>query len=158
MANFQTTLTLIGGPTVLIELGGLRLLTDPTFDEPGKYEARGIVLEKKSGPALSADQLGVFDAVLLSHDQHLDNLDRMGREVMQRAKNTFTTPVGAKRLGGSVTGLVPWETVHFEGSNGQRLCLTATPARHGPVGIEPIAGEVTGFLLGLGKASPALRL
>lgn len=70
MANFQTTLTLIGGPTVLIELGGLRLLTDPTFDEPGKYEARGIVLEKKSGPALSADQLGVFDAVLLSHDQH----------------------------------------------------------------------------------------
>ena len=51
MANFQTTLTLIGGPTVLIELGGLRLLTDPTFDEPGKYEARGIVLEKKSGPA-----------------------------------------------------------------------------------------------------------
>jgi hypothetical protein len=59
MASLETTLTLIGGPTVLIELGGLRLLTDPTFDEPGKYEARGIVLEKKSGPALSADQLGM---------------------------------------------------------------------------------------------------
>jgi len=62
MASLETTLTLIGGPTVLMELSGLRLLTDPTFDEPGEYEARGIVLEKKSGPALSADQLGVFDA------------------------------------------------------------------------------------------------
>jgi L-ascorbate metabolism protein UlaG (beta-lactamase superfamily) len=113
MASLETTLTLIGGPTVLIELGGLRLLTDPTFDEPGKYEARGIVLEKKSGLALSGDQLGVFDAVLLSHDQHFDNLDRMGREVMQRAKNTFTPSVGAKRLGGSAIGLVPWETVHL---------------------------------------------
>ena len=29
-------LTHIGGPTVLIEVGGWRLLTDPTFDPPGK--------------------------------------------------------------------------------------------------------------------------
>ncbi|MDX2760957.1 MBL fold metallo-hydrolase, partial [Streptomyces europaeiscabiei] len=26
-----------GGPTALIEYGGLRLLTDPTFDAPGDY-------------------------------------------------------------------------------------------------------------------------
>ena len=32
--------TLIGGPTVLIELGGFRLLTDPTFDGPGEYGCR----------------------------------------------------------------------------------------------------------------------
>jgi L-ascorbate metabolism protein UlaG (beta-lactamase superfamily) len=29
------TLTLIGGPTALIEISGFRLLTDPTFDQPG---------------------------------------------------------------------------------------------------------------------------
>ena len=28
---------LIGGPTALIEMGGLRLLTDPTFDPPGDH-------------------------------------------------------------------------------------------------------------------------
>ena len=78
MASLETNLTLIGGPTVLIELSGLRLLTDPTFDEPGSYEARGIVLEKKSGPAFSSDKLGAVDAVLLSQDQHFDNLDRAG--------------------------------------------------------------------------------
>ena len=45
---------------------------------------------------------------------------------------------------------------HFEGSNAQRLYLTATPARHGPVGIEPITGEVTGFLLGLNEPGDAI--
>jgi hypothetical protein len=30
-------ITQIGGPTVLIEVGGFRLLTDPTFDAPGEY-------------------------------------------------------------------------------------------------------------------------
>jgi hypothetical protein len=31
-------LTLIGGPTALIEIGGFRLLTEPTFDSPGEYK------------------------------------------------------------------------------------------------------------------------
>ena len=35
MATDQLTATLIGGPTVLIEIGGFRVLTDPTFDPPG---------------------------------------------------------------------------------------------------------------------------
>jgi L-ascorbate metabolism protein UlaG (beta-lactamase superfamily) len=91
MASLEATLTLIGGPTVLIEFSGLRLLTDPTFDEPGTYEAAGSVLEKRKGPAFSIDALGVIDAVLLSHDQHFDNFDRTGRKVLLQARNTFTT-------------------------------------------------------------------
>ena len=158
MASLEINLTLIGGPTVLIECLGLRLLTDPTFDEPGSYEAGGIMLEKRIGPAFSADNLGVVDAVLLSHDQHFDNFDRTGREFAQKARNTFTTRSGAERLGGSAIGLSPWETTHFEGSNGQRLYITATPARHGPPGIEPIAGDVTGFVLGISEPGDAVYI
>ena len=156
MASLEINLTLIGGPTIIIELVGLRLLTDPTFDEPGSYEANGVVLEKKSGPAFPAAKLGVVDAVLLSHDQHFDNLDRTGREVVQHAKNSFTTRIGAKRLGGSATGLLPWETIRLGKSNAQRLYVTATPARHGPPGIEPIAGEVIGFALGIDEPGDAI--
>jgi hypothetical protein len=29
---------LLGGPTAVIEVGGYRLLTDPTFDPPSDYE------------------------------------------------------------------------------------------------------------------------
>src|SRR6516165_1845217 len=105
MASLEINLTLIGGPTVLIECLGLRLLTDPTFDEPGSYEAGGIMLEKRIGPAFSADNLGIVDAVLLSHDEHFDNLDRTVRQFLHRVRNTFTTQSGAKRLGAWATGL-----------------------------------------------------
>ena len=33
MSDPALTVTLIGGPTALLEYAGLRLLTDPTFDD-----------------------------------------------------------------------------------------------------------------------------
>ena len=66
MSNSTAKLTLIGGPTILIETGGLRLLTDPTFDPPGSYQSGPITLQKNAGPALSVADLGRIDAVLLS--------------------------------------------------------------------------------------------
>ena len=158
MNTLEITLTLIGGPTVLIEIAGLRLLTDPTFDEPRTYDARGIVLEKKKGPALAEGALGRVDAVLLSHDQHFDNLDHAGRELLKGAATTFTTPSGAERLRGSTVGLTPWQTAHLEGAGGVRISVTATPARHGPRGIESIAGEVTGFALGVSEPGDAIYI
>jgi hypothetical protein len=38
------TITLIGGPTALIEIDGFRLLTDPTFDAPGVYQLPHVML------------------------------------------------------------------------------------------------------------------
>ena len=49
-------ITLIGGPTALIEIEGFRLLTDPTFDAPGDYQLPHVKLEKLTGPALSAER------------------------------------------------------------------------------------------------------
>ena len=73
----EVHLTHIGGPTVLIEVGGWRLLTDPTFDPPGRsYRfGWGTGSRKLTGPAIAASDLGPIDAVLLSHDHHDDNLD-----------------------------------------------------------------------------------
>jgi L-ascorbate metabolism protein UlaG (beta-lactamase superfamily) len=156
MPAIDTTLTLIGGPTVVIELGGLRLVTDPTFDAPGTYPSGTIQLEKTSAPALSAAEIGAVDAVLLSHDQHFDNLDRAGRAFLSAVPTTFTTPIGASRLGGNAVGLAPWQNTRIEGRNGASLHLTAAPARHGPPGIEPIAGDVAGFLLGLDQPGDAI--
>lgn len=156
MPEPKTALTLVGGPTVLIELGGVRLVTDPTFDEPDRYEARGVVLEKTRGPAIGVDAVGSVDAVLLSHDQHFDNLDRSGRDFLVRAKQTFTTREGAARLGGTSVGLAPWETARLDGPGASRLFVTATPARHGPPGIEPISGDVVGFALGLEQPGDAV--
>jgi len=80
------TLTLIGGPTTLIEADGFRLVTDPTFDPPGEYQLSYVTLTKTSGPALSADRIMPVDAVLISHDQHSDNLDHAGRAFAATAR------------------------------------------------------------------------
>lgn len=142
------TITLINGPTVLVEYHGLRILTDPTFDASGSSYPRGhVTLRKTSSPACSPDDLGRIDAVLLSHDQHADNLDDAGRSLLARVPVTLTTPVGAGRLGGKARGLAPWDVATLQAPDGTPVRITATPARHGPAGIEPIAGDVTGFVL-----------
>ena len=145
-------ITLIGGPTALIEIAGFRLLTDPTFDAPGAYQLPHVKLEKLIGPALSADAVGEVDAVLLSHDQHSDNLDNSGKDFLQKVPRVLTTIAGAKRLGGQAEGLAPWATTELTGKDGHALTITATPARHGPAGIEPLSGDVIGFVVASNKA------
>ena len=140
-------ITLIGGPTALIELGGLRFLTDPTFDDPGDYQLPQVTLTKTAKPALQAAEIGKIDVVLLSHDQHADNLDLAGRALLPSASRVLTTKAGAARLGGNAEGLAPWETAELKAPNGETITVTATPARHGPAGIEQLVGDVIGFVL-----------
>jgi L-ascorbate metabolism protein UlaG (beta-lactamase superfamily) len=87
------------------------------------------------------------DAVLLSHDQHPDNLDRSGRAFLATVPVTYTTQSGAARLGGTAQGLAPWTHVDLPRPDGGALRVTAVPAQHGPVGCEPISGDVIGFVL-----------
>lgn len=157
-----------GGPTAVIEIGGLRLVTDPTFDEPGDYVSpSGTALTKTAPAAADPSAIGPVDAVLLSHDQHPDNLDRAGRAFLATVPVVLTTPSGAGRLaadsrggglGGAavVHGLAPWSSFELRrpdgsvptgGTGQQTLTVTAVPARHGPEGCEPVSGEVVGFVL-----------
>lgn len=139
-------LTYVGGPTALLELGGLRFLTDPTFDPGGsEYPTREYVLRKTQGPALAPDAIGTVDFVLLSHDHHFDNLDRAGRQMLTRAGHVLTTAAGAERLGGNAIGLTAWQTHDISTLDGRVLRITATPTRHGPPGGD--RGPVNGFVL-----------
>ena len=110
----EINVTYIGGPTALLEWDDIRLLTDPTFDPTGQeYQYGPVVLKKLAGPALSPESLGRVDAVLLSHDHHLDNLDHSGRKFLPKAKQVITTTAGAERLGGNVAGLSNWQSTEI---------------------------------------------
>jgi L-ascorbate metabolism protein UlaG (beta-lactamase superfamily) len=147
MEKCKVRLTLIDGPTLFIEYAGLRILTDPTFDPPQVYTMGDEKLTKFNGPAVDPDSLLPVDVVLLSHDHHMDNLDQAGRAFLPKAKRVITTASGAKRLGGETIGLHPWEKTSIPLPEGGILTITGTPARHGPTGIEPIIGDVIGFVL-----------
>jgi L-ascorbate metabolism protein UlaG (beta-lactamase superfamily) len=138
------TLTHIGGPTTLLEFDGVRLLVDPTFDAPGRRYSFGwgTSSRKTTGPALSIAELGSLDGILLTHDQHADNLDISGRKLIADVPTVLTTPAAARRLGRNAVGLKPWEVAKI-GS----LEVAATPSRHGPAWAVPLVGPTTGFAL-----------
>jgi L-ascorbate metabolism protein UlaG (beta-lactamase superfamily) len=149
------TVRLVGGPTALIEIGGLRLLTDPTFDAPGPVASGTRTLTKTRGPAIPAAEIGPVDAVLLSHDQHADNLDQAGREFLKNVPLVLTTTEGAPRLGASARAMPPWYHLTLPRPDGGALRVTAVPAQHGPDGSRDITGEVTGFVLS-GEDAPTV--
>ncbi|WP_084038239.1 MBL fold metallo-hydrolase [Demequina sp. NBRC 110053] len=136
----RVPVALVGGPTVLIEYAGLRLLTDPTFDPPGPVGN----LTKLAGPALSRDEVGAVDVVLLSHDEHEDNLDVTGRAMLDDVLHVLTTPEGGERLE-RAQGLSRWDQAIIPGD--LPVTITAVPARHGPSIVKHVTGQVTGFVL-----------
>jgi len=146
-------ITHIGGPTALIEVGGWRILTDPTFDKAGRRYSFGwgTFSRKLTDPAIAPDDVGPIDAVLLSHDHHDDNLDPAGRALLPQAGTVITTVSGAKRLGSkgasNAQGLADWQATTLEAPGKTPIEITATPCRHGPPLSRPIVGDVIGFAL-----------
>jgi L-ascorbate metabolism protein UlaG (beta-lactamase superfamily) len=129
--------------SVLIEAGGMRILTDPVFDAPGKcyHFGWGSLSKKSSVPAFSPASVGSVDLVLLSHDQHGDNLDTSGREFLSTVPRILTTEPAARRLKRG-EGMKEWQTISIGD-----VRITAVPARHGPRFSLPIVGKVLGFVL-----------
>ncbi|MEV6268051.1 MBL fold metallo-hydrolase [Kribbella sp. NPDC051936] len=139
-------ITHIGGPTAVLNLGGLTFLIDPAFDEPREYQLPGRVMKKLTGPAIQAAELGPVDVVLVSHDQHKDNLDDAGRALLAGIPTVLSTPDAATRISG-VRGLANWESVDLPRPDGGVITVTGVPALHGPEGAEEVLGVVTGFVL-----------
>lgn len=128
---------------MLVELGGVRLLTDPILS--GR-----IAHLRRHGGAVDADSLGALDAVLVSH-AHLDHLHAASLHQLaaKRPQPTLVIPRGLRRhvakLGfDEIVELTAGETTEIAG-----LPLSATRADHDsrrhPFG--PPA-EALGYLLG----------
>ena len=148
--------TRIGGPTALIEWEGWRILTDPTFDPPGRrYSfAVGASSTKTTGPALTVDDIGPIDAVLLSHHQHADNLDDTGRAALDRVTTVITTVPGAKTIAHpDVRGLAAGARTVLTAEGKRPLDVAATAGRHGAPLTRPLVGHVIGFALTLDNAA-----
>jgi L-ascorbate metabolism protein UlaG (beta-lactamase superfamily) len=138
----RVEITHIGTATAILSIDGVNFLTDPFFSPAGStFDYKVVVLENTESPAMSLADLPVIDAVLLSHEDHFDNLDDLGRRLLD-GRRVFTTPDGAKNLQPrpAVHGLQPWETITST-IGGKDFSITGVPCVHVP------GGECTGFLL-----------
>jgi L-ascorbate metabolism protein UlaG (beta-lactamase superfamily) len=126
--GFRTTW--LGHSTVLLELDGRLVLTDPVFGD--RASPLSFVGPKRFHPApASIDELPPLDAVLLSHD-HYDHLCRPSIEALARRGAPLVTPLGVgahlERFGYPPEQIIEldWdESVELAG-----LRFTATPSQH----------------------------
>jgi L-ascorbate metabolism protein UlaG (beta-lactamase superfamily) len=137
-------LTFLGHSTVLIELEGLRILTDPILVDRLMFLARMV---RPVDPSLYVD----IDLVLLSH-LHADHFDRPSLARIGSKPEIVTCPGGAalaRSWGWSqVRELAPGES-HQVGP----VRITATPAAH--PGFRPPfgpRGTAVGYLIESGQA------
>lgn len=134
--------TWIGWSSVLIEIDGRRVLTDPVWSE--RCSPSTLVGPKRfHPPPIALAELPPIDAVIISHD-HYDHLDMPTvRELAARGTH-FAVPLGIGahlerwRVPQSQIHDVDWnETVYLNG-----LSLTSTRARHYS-GRNPLHGNET---------------
>ncbi|KAE8136357.1 Metallo-hydrolase/oxidoreductase [Aspergillus pseudotamarii] len=144
------SLTHITTATVILEIDGVTFLTDPVFGPAGVEHdithlfpdaKEQLVTSSLEDPALGLNQLPPIDSVLLSHEDHCDNLDPVGRQLLD-GRHVITTMDGAKNLAPrpGVHGIKPWE-LQTHNIRGVQYEITGTPCCHLP------GGEVTGFIL-----------
>jgi L-ascorbate metabolism protein UlaG (beta-lactamase superfamily) len=116
-------ITMIGHSTVLIEVAGSRILTDPYFGLHGNP-----AYARPRPPARSREELSNVDLVLVSHN-HFDHIDRRFLRALPPSVPVLAPAASAwmTRLKGgrNVNGLKPWERRSFAS-----VSITAVPARH----------------------------
>ncbi|KAF5971453.1 Zn-dependent hydrolase of the beta-lactamase fold [Fusarium coicis] len=151
-ANFKSkvAITHITTATAIVDIDDVKFITDPIFDDAPQSHDRSqaiglkpgeFFLTMQEGPAISIRQLPIIDCVLLSHEDHVDNLDETGRQLLI-GRRVITTIDGAKNLSEfpGTCAIAPWQTLKFR-LGGEEWSITGVPCVHVP------GGEVTGFLL-----------
>src|ERR671936_19400 len=85
--------TYIGHATLLIELAGVRLLTDPNFDP-----RLAGVLPRVSAPGIPLRELPELDAIVVTH-AHADHLSFASLDALPRDVPLYAPPAVARWLG-----------------------------------------------------------
>jgi L-ascorbate metabolism protein UlaG (beta-lactamase superfamily) len=128
----KTTLTWIGHATLLLQINGVNILTDPQFSErasPVQWAGPKRVVP----PGIDLEALPYIDIVIISHD-HYDSLDtNTVKKLRSRTagdKTTFFVPLGLKdwfqRKGiNNVIEMDWWDEYRMDG-----LSIVATPMQH----------------------------
>ncbi|MFC1481705.1 MBL fold metallo-hydrolase [Candidatus Neomarinimicrobiota bacterium] len=137
-------ITWLGHSTVLVEMDGLRILTDPVWSK----RASPFVFP---GPArffdvpIAITDLPALDAVVISHD-HYDHLDKNAVVSLAKTGVNFILPLGVGAhlekwgIAAEQISELDWWESWTDHTN--RLQITATPARHFS-GRGPLTGNHT---------------
>jgi L-ascorbate metabolism protein UlaG (beta-lactamase superfamily) len=140
-------LTLVRSATVILGLGGKRVLVDPMLDEAGaRPPIEGTVPQVRNPtvplPFPEEDVVRGLDAVIVTH-RHRDHLDTRAEELLPRDVPVFCQPEDEEALRELALDVHPVE----DATAWDGLRITRTPARHGSGQMAELLAPVSGFVL-----------
>lgn len=127
----EIQVTWVGHSTVVVQMEGITILTDPVFSE--RCSPSQFVGTKRYRPVpFRLDELPKVDAVCISHN-HYDHLDYRSVKAIGNSAMWFV-PLGLKRwfVEMNITNVIEldwWEEASFS-SGGNTITFAATPAQH----------------------------
>ena len=140
-------ITLVRNATVVLELGGRRILVDPMLDPAGtrppiENTANPVANPTVELPIPAETVVQDLDAVLVTHC-HKDHLDGTAERLLPRDVPVFCQPEDEQRLRAVGLDARPvGESLDWEG-----LVLRRVPARHGIGAVADALAPVSGFVL-----------
>ena len=125
----EATVTWVGHSTLLIQLGGVNVLTDPQWSDRASPVSFGGP-RRVMPPGVPFEQLPPIDLVLISHD-HYDHLDvATVKRLADTHQPLFLVPLGLKawfvELGMTQVEELDW----WDNRTVKGLSLTFVPAQH----------------------------
>ena len=123
-------ITWVGHTSLLIEIDGIRVLTDPVWSQRVSF-SQAFGPKRFFQPPIALEDLPPLDAVIVSHD-HYDHLDKATIKFFAGKPIPFITPMGVCKyledwgILKNYTNEVDWGDSVMIGN----CSITATPARH----------------------------
>ncbi|GAA4172434.1 MBL fold metallo-hydrolase [Phytohabitans flavus] len=149
----RASVTFLGSATTVLRIGDFTMLTDPNFLHAGQraHLGSGTWTRRRLDPALTIPELPSLDGIVLSY-LYGGHFDRVSRHGLPRDLTVLTTPAAERRLRqwgfrGAI-GLGTWESHEFV-RGAQLLRVTATPAHHGPRGLNRLLPQTMGTIVEL---------
>ena len=134
LANDSLKITWIGHSSLLIEIDGFRILTDPVWSD-GIGPSSLFKVKRFFAPPIKIDELPKIDAILISHD-HYDHLDMDTVKEFAKKDILFITPLGVVShlkfwgVNENIIIELDWWEKHSLKKDNNKLEITATPSRH----------------------------
>ena len=125
--------TWMGHNTVLVEMQGAKILTDPVFSKRVS-PLKGVGPKRFHPSPMTVEALPFVDVVVISHD-HYDHLDKESVQKLEPKTGVFVVPLGVgahlerwKIPAEKIVEMDWWQSTSIDGAPG--LEIACAPARH----------------------------
>ncbi len=125
----ESKLAWLGHSTILINTGGIVIMTDPVFNRASPIPVIGKPFPYQETPSIK--DLPKLDVIIISHD-HYDHLDAKAIKELSNNADYFIVPLGVKGhlvhwgvASNKITELDWYQNINYKG-----VIFTLTPAQH----------------------------